>query len=38
MEKGRSEICYFDDEGHIVEKEFATNEVIRELDENGNLL
>lgn len=36
--KLKSEIYYFDDEDNIVEKENATKAVIRELDENGNLV
>ncbi len=34
----KSEIIYFDDNGSIVDKEKATKAVIRELDENGNLV
>lgn len=34
----KSEIIYFDDNGSIVDKEKATKAIIRELDENGNLV
>lgn len=36
--KQNSEIIYFDDNDNIVDKENATRAVIRELDENGNLV
>ncbi len=34
----KSEIIYFDENGKIVEKDKAVRAVIRELDENGNLV
>lgn len=37
-EKGTAEIYYFDDDGNAVDKEKATRAIIRELDENGELI
>lgn len=34
----KTEVYYFDDNGNKVEPEKATKGVIRELDENGNLI
>ena len=34
----KSEIIYFDENDKIVEKDKAVKAVIRELDENGNLV
>lgn len=36
--ENRVETYYFDDNGNMVEPEKATKGVIRELDENGNLV
>lgn len=34
----KNEIVYFDNDNHIVDEEKATKAIIRELDENGNLV
>ncbi len=34
----KNEIVYLDDNNNIVEKEVATHAIIREYDENGNLI
>ena len=34
----KRELIYLDDENHIVESDKATHAVIRETDENGNLV
>lgn len=36
--ENKSEIYYFDDNDKMVDKEKATKAIIRELDENGNLV
>ena len=37
-EKIKSEIYYFDEEGNNTDKEHAVSAIIRELDENGNVV
>ena len=34
----KSEISYLDDNNNIVDEEHATHAIVRELDENGNLV